>query len=138
MHLKKQLFEKYVYGLKISMNKRPISIFFLLKTGKLMAMAQNCWSCSETILETTLHPPYIWIPTTISQYGYLKHSKCAVLRNISLISSIMMIWEKIGVSLYQKTSEQNTHLKNNSIVASQRLMAFRHSIFFNYHWWYKV
>ena len=31
---------------------------------------------------------------SISQYGYLKHSKCAVLRNLSLISIITRIGEK--------------------------------------------
>ena len=37
MRLKKQIFKRYVNGLKISMNKRPISIIFLLQTDAL------CW-----------------------------------------------------------------------------------------------
>ena len=37
MRNKKQLFMKYVYGQDISMNKSPILLIFLLKTGA------HCW-----------------------------------------------------------------------------------------------
>ena len=46
----------------------------------------NCPRCNQN--------GQIWTKKSISQYGYFKHSKWVVLRNLSLIPSITMIGEK--------------------------------------------
>ena len=66
----------------------------------------------------------IWAKKRISQYGYLKHSKRAVLWNFSLIPKITRIGEKNWGVIIPKTSEQKIHTKNNSIEAINRFWVF--------------
>ena len=64
-------------------------------------------------------------------YRHFKHSKWAVLRNLSLIPSITMIGEKKwGVIIPKKLRTENTP-KNYGMVASYRFLVFRQPNFFS-------